>query len=110
MSVFKEKNSTYEVLLDNKCARRIKGYSGSLMMVEVYFDNYYVSEEHSHPHEQMTYCLEGEFEFYVGEDIERIYQGDTIYIPSDVSHYCKVLTQKGKLLDVFTPIRDDFIS
>lgn len=109
MSAFKEKDCEYEVLVENKCARRIKGYSGSLMMVEVYFDNYYVSEKHAHVHEQMTYCLEGEFEFYVGDKIERISAGDTIYLPSDIPHYCKVLTEKGRLLDVFTPIREDFI-
>ena len=110
MSVFKEKDCGYEVLIEGKSARRIKGYDGSLMMVEVYFDNFHESEEHTHVHEQMTYCLEGTFEFYIEGKVERIEAGDTIYFPSNVPHYCKAVTEKGRLLDIFTPIREDFIN
>lgn len=109
MSVFREKECAYEEMVEGKSGRRIKGYDGSLMMVEVYFDNNYVSEKHSHKHEQMTYCLEGSFEFYVEDKVERINAGDTIYLPSDIPHYCALLSKKGRLLDVFTPIREDFL-
>lgn len=109
MAEFLEKNMKYEVLEEGKCARRIKGYDGSLMMVEVYFMDHYVSQEHTHEHEQMTYCLEGTFEFYVEGKPVTISAGDTIYFPSNVPHYCAVKTESGRLLDVFTPIREDFI-
>ena len=109
MAVYKEEDSIYEVLEEGKLARRIKGYHGSLMMVEVYFENYCISEEHSHVHEQMTYCLEGTFDFYVEGRTYRVQAGDTIYFPSNVSHHCAVISKKGRLLDVFTPIREDFL-
>ncbi|ABX40870.1 cupin domain-containing protein [Lachnoclostridium phytofermentans] len=109
MAVYKELDSKYEVLVEGKSGRRIKGYDGSLMMVEVYFENHYISEKHTHEHEQMTYCLEGTFEFYIGDKVERISAGDTIYFPSNIEHHCAVITETGRLLDVFTPIRKDFI-
>lgn len=110
MSVFRtQTDGEYEVLEENKSGRIIKSHEGSLMMVEVFFDEYYESAEHTHKHEQMTYCLEGEFDFYVDGNKEHIKEGDTIYFPSDVPHYCKATTKKGRLLDVFTPIRQDFL-
>ena len=109
MAVFKEKDGVYEILEENCSARMIKGHEGSLMMVEVLFENYYESAAHTHVHEQMTYCLEGEFEFYVDGKTEVITVGDTIYFPSGIEHHCKALTEKARLLDVFTPIREDFL-
>lgn len=110
MSVFRtETDGKYEELVKEQCGRIIKSHEGSLMMVEVIFDNYHVSEAHRHVHEQMTYCLEGEFDFYVEGKTEHIKAGDTIYFPSDVEHNCKVTSGSGRLLDVFTPVRQDFL-
>ncbi len=110
MSVFHaEHDGRYEVLEENKSGRIIKSHGGSLMMVEVFFENGYQSAEHSHVHEQMSYCLEGEFDFFVEGRTEHIKEGDTIYFPSNVPHYCKVTTVKGRLVDVFTPVREDFL-
>jgi len=110
MSVFNTVvDGTYETLVENKCGRIVKGHEGSLMMVEVFFLDFYESDNHSHIHEQMTYCLDGEFDFFVDGNKEHIKTGDTIYFSSNVEHYCKVTTKNGRLLDVFTPIRQDFI-
>jgi len=110
MSVFRtEQDGNYEVLEEGKSGRIVKSHEGGLMMVEVFFSGYYASAEHSHVHEQMSYCLEGEFDFYVNGKTEHIKTGDTIYFPSNVLHCCKVTTEKGRLLDVFTPVREDFL-
>jgi len=64
MSVFRTvKNGNYEELVPNKLGRIIKSHEGGLMMVEVFFSDFYESDKHKHSHEQMTYCLEGEFDF-----------------------------------------------
>ena len=111
MSVFiTEKDGVYEHLVEGKSGRIIKGYGDSIMMVEVYFEDYYKSDAHKHVHEQMTYCLEGEFDFFVEGKVEHITAGDTIYFASNQEHFCQVTTKSGRLLDVFTPIREDFLN
>ena len=57
---------------------------------------------HSHPHEQLTYVLSGEFEFTIGEEKHIVRAGDTLYKAPHVMHGC-VCLQPGTLLDTFTP-------
>ncbi len=89
--------------------RHILAHSGSLMAVEVTFEAGAVGALHSHPHEQLTYVLSGEFEFTIGEETQIVKQGDTLYKQPNIIHGC-VCLQAGKLLDVFTPIREDFLA
>ena len=63
---------------------------------------------HSHPHEQLTYVLSGEFEFTIGEEKHIVRAGDTLYKAPHVMHGC-VCLQPGTLLDTFTPVREDFL-
>lgn len=106
---FYDKDEVLEVLEENKNYRKIKAHDGSLMLVEVTFENGAEGAAHTHEHEQATYCLEGEFEFTIGEEIKSISVGDTIYIPSNVVHGCKLKSERGKLLDIFTPQREEFL-
>jgi len=45
--------------------RKILAHDGGLMQVEVSFREGAVGPLHSHPHEQLTYVLSGEFEFTI---------------------------------------------
>ena len=91
--------------------RKIKAYDGKLMMVEVYFEKQGrgPAKTHAHPHEQVTYCLEGEIEFTVGEEVKIVKAGDTVYIPANLPHGTVLKSEKGRVLDVFTPLREDFL-
>lgn len=104
-----EQDIPVEILEENHCSRRIKKYDGGMMMVEVYMEDNYVSAPHAHPHEQMTYVLEGEFVFHVGEESKTVKTGDTLYMPPNLEHNCELKGAKGRLLDVFSPIREDFL-
>jgi len=65
---------------------------------------------HSHPHEQTSYVAEGEIIFYCeGEADEHLVAGDMFYIPSGKKHTIKVLTPFVRLIDNFSPIREDFL-
>lgn len=55
-------------------SRHILAHSGSLMAVEVTFDKGAIGPMHSHPHEQLTYVLDGEFEFTIGEETRVVRQ------------------------------------
>lgn len=89
-------------------SRKVFGPGRSLMMMEVHFEAGATGALHSHPHEQMTYCLSGSFEFTVGGRSCVIRAGDTLHIPRDVKHGVKAL-EAGALLDAFTPLREDLL-
>lgn len=105
-----DKDIELETLVEGKSHRKIKAHDGKLMLVEVMFENNGEGAAHTHPHEQATYCIEGEFEFNIGGEINNISVGDTLYIPPDVLHSCKLKSEKGRLLDIFTPQREDFLN
>lgn len=65
---------------------------------------------HSHPHQQVSYMAEGEiFLFVANEEKVHLKPGDTFAIPSDVPHTIQRLTTYVKIIDCFTPIREEFL-
>jgi quercetin dioxygenase-like cupin family protein len=65
------------------------------------------SAEHSHPQEQVAMLTEGEFELTIEGTPVRFGPGSVIVIPSNVRHSGLAITD-CKLMDVFTPVREDF--
>ena len=74
--------------LGNGVTRRILAHSGKMMAVEVNFAQGAIGPMHSHPHEQLTYVLSGEFEFTIGEEKHIVRAGDTLYKAPHVMHGC----------------------
>jgi quercetin dioxygenase-like cupin family protein len=64
---------------------------------------------HSHPHEQVTYIAQGEVLFFIGEESARRVPGDMGAVPPDLPHRIQLLTPTARLIDTFTPIRQDFL-
>lgn len=89
-------------------SRKVLCYSENQMMAEVSFAKGARGNAHSHPHEQITYVAKGSFSFTIGEEVKVISQGDGAYIPPDVIHGVEAL-EEGILVDVFTPMRKDFL-
>lgn len=106
MFVFHDKTKLED--LGNGVSRRILAHDGKMMAVEVNFAVGAVGAMHSHPHEQLTYVLSGEFEFTIGEEKHIVRGGDTLYKKPDIMHGC-VCLKEGVLLDTFTPVREDFL-
>lgn len=94
--------------LGNGVRRRILAHAGGLMQVEVHFERGAVGPLHSHPHEQLTHVLSGEFAFTIGDQTRVVRAGDTLYKRPDVVHGC-ICREPGVLLDTFTPQRRDFL-
>lgn len=89
-------------------ARRILSHNESLMAVEVSFETGSEGALHTHPHTQMSYVLSGSFRYSVEGESVILNPGDSIVVPSGLEHGT-VCLEKGVLLDVFTPRRDDFL-
>ena len=109
-NIFYDSELKLESVVDDKVTRKVKAHDKDLMMVELFFVKDAVAPLHSHEaHEQATYCLEGEFEFILGNEKVTVKAGDSLYIPKGVAHSASVKSDKGRLLDVFNPQRDDFL-
>lgn len=89
-------------------ARRVLAHTEQLMVVEVHFEAGSTGSVHTHPHCQNTYVLSGRFRFTVDGEAVEVGPGDTLAFPSGVPHGTLCL-EKGVLLDMFTPMREDFL-
>ena len=63
--------------------------------------------EHSHPHDQITNIIEGEFELTVDGVPEILSAGHYRVIPPDVVHSGRSITV-CRIIDVFSPVREDY--
>jgi quercetin dioxygenase-like cupin family protein len=81
----------------------------NVMLCRFRFAANLVTPEHSHPHEQMSIVLKGRVRFFV-EGEERIaVPGDVLSFPSECWHGATMMDEEVELLDIFTPIREDFL-
>ena len=88
--------------------RKIMTYDANLMMVKVAFEAGGFGEPHSHVHTQVTYVASGAFSITIADETRVVRAGDAFYVPSNVWHGA-VCQEAGMLVDVFTPMREDFI-
>jgi len=66
---------------------------------------------HSHPHEQIAYVAQGEVLFLCeGLEPTRLVAGDLYAIPPNIPHSIQLLSKTAKLVDCFTPLREDFLA
>ena len=90
-------------------SRKVLAYNDAEMAVEVRFEAGAVGAVHSHPHVQISYVLSGRFEANIGGEVRIIEQGDTYITEPNLPHGV-VCLEAGALLDIFTPMREDFIA
>jgi quercetin dioxygenase-like cupin family protein len=68
-----------------------------------------VTAPHTHPHEQITMVERGQVRYIVA-GIERIVSaGDVLHFPPHVEHGATMLDEEVVLVDIFTPVREDFL-
>jgi quercetin dioxygenase-like cupin family protein len=111
MPVLKAKE-TKETLVKEGVRRRLI-HTPHLMMVVIDFDGGPWSQPdppHSHIHEQTTYVVEGEIIFFCeGEPDQKLLSGDMFAVPSGRPHTIQLLSKTAKLIDSFTPLREEFL-
>jgi quercetin dioxygenase-like cupin family protein len=88
--------------------RKIMSYDDRLMLVRVEFEKGGVGTLHSHPHTQITHVEKGSFEVEIGGEKQVLKAGDVFYVPPHAIHGA-VCLEDGVLIDVFSPMREDFI-
>ena len=89
--------------------RKVLSYSKNLMTCELTFEKGAVGALHSHPHEQIGYIISGKLVYQEEGQPDKILEtGDTYYVAPNVVHGVQIL-EETKLLDIFTPMREDFV-
>jgi quercetin dioxygenase-like cupin family protein len=110
MAVLREQEITKEVIGDKRV--RYLTHTDNLMMVIIDFDDGPTSEPdppHSHPHEQVSYVAEGELIVFLDGSPHPLKKGDMFTVPADIPHSVQLVTPHVRLVDTFTPLREDFL-
>ena len=104
------------------CKANSEGYTemltGIRMKTLVYGENTLFSEfrmdatsvlpNHSHPHEQTGYLVEGRLRLTIGNRTFDVEKGDSWCIPGNTDHSAEVL-ENSVAIEVFSPIREDYL-
>lgn len=98
-----------EVVLENGVRRTIKGYTEDLMVVELVWQKGMVGVVHTHPHCQCGYILRGSFMGNLDGQQQVLQAGDCFYSEANVPHGLEALEDDSVMLDIFTPMRKDFV-
>lgn len=87
-------------------------HTDDLMVVVIDFEDGPTAQPdppHSHPHQQITYVAEGELLFFIDGEPHALGPGDLITVPSNAPHTIQLLSDRVRLVDTFSPIREDFL-
>ena len=107
--MFTENKAVLPTDLGGGVTRKVLSYSRNLMAVELHFPAGAVGAKHSHPHEQIGYIVQGSLIYQEeGQEDRRLHTGDTYYVAPNIVHGVRIL-EDTKLLDIFTPMREDFV-
>ena len=69
-----------------------------------------VTAAHDHPHEQITLVERGRVRFTIGGEERIAKAGDVLHFPSGCWHGATMLDEEVVLIDIFTPVREDFLT
>ena len=82
----------------------------NFMMVRFTFEPFLVTPEHTHPHEQMTMVVKGKVKFTIEGEVKIVSPGDVLHFPPHNRHGATMLDEEVVLIDIFSPIREDFLT
>ena len=82
-------------------------HSDRMTVAHWHFDPGIDLPKHSHPHDQITNVLDGEFELTVDGVPEILSAGHYRVIPPNAVHSGRSITA-CKIIDVFCPVREDY--
>jgi quercetin dioxygenase-like cupin family protein len=88
--------------------RQITGYDVSIMMVKVAFETGGIGPIHQHYHSQTSYVVSGKFEVNIDGEKRVLQTGDAFYLKPNIPHGA-ICLEAGMLIDVFSPIREEFL-
>jgi quercetin dioxygenase-like cupin family protein len=82
----------------------------NLMICRLRIAPHIVTPSHDHPHEQMTLVERGRVLFTIGTEQRVAQAGDVLHFPPGTWHGATMLDEEVILVDIFSPIREDFLA
>jgi quercetin dioxygenase-like cupin family protein len=83
-------------------------YGKNIMMSYLEMDEGAEVPMHHHPHEQAGMLLRGKLELTIGDETRVCEPGAMFLIPGDVPHRAVAVSGPVLVLDIFSPIREDY--
>ncbi len=83
-------------------------YLEHAMMTIFTFEPGSVVPEHDHPHEQITYVVQGAMEFTLAGETRVLRAGEGVCCPSGASHGAVILDEPTVALDAWYPLREEY--
>jgi len=68
-----------------------------------------VTAIHAHPHEQITLVERGTVRFTIAGQERVSSAGDVLHFPSQCEHGATMLEEEVVLIDIFSPVREEFL-
>jgi len=93
----------------NEGIQRQMVYGERVMVCKLRIAPHTVTPVHSHPHEQITLVEQGPVEFFIDGQSRIVNTGDVLHFPSNIRHGATMLDREVVLIDIFSPIREDFL-
>lgn len=88
---------------------RIRTFWGDEMLLSIAdLDANIAMPIHSHPHEQAGTVISGELELTIGGETRLLEPGGCFIIPGGVEHSARTGDTPVRVLDVFSPVREDY--
>jgi quercetin dioxygenase-like cupin family protein len=80
-----------------------------LMVCRLRFRPHVETAVHSHPHEQITMVEKGRVQFTIAGKVSVAGEGDVLHFAPGILHGATMLDEEVVLIDIFTPVREDFL-
>ena len=81
-----------------------------MMICRFRFKPFLVTPQHDHPHEQMTIVERGKVRFFIEGKEQIAKAGDVLHFPSKCWHGATMMDEEVVLIDIFSPLREDFLT
>ena len=83
-------------------------WGDNLLLSILEFDPNSVVPNHTHPHEQAGVMLEGEVEMDIVGESRLLKPGDVYIVPGNVEHGGRSGNSSARIVDIFSPVREEF--
>jgi len=85
-------------------------YGENVMVCRLTLAPNVVTAVHSHPHEQITMVERGRVRFSINGQEREAGPGDVLHFAPGIPHGATMLDEEVVLIDIFSPIREDFLN
>ena len=96
---------TFRTSIGGPCMRCLTPASVTL---DVDAREYHASDTNADDELRSEYVVEGELDFTIGNETRRLKSGDSYIIPGNVPHGCAACAGHALVLDIFSPVREEY--